>query len=714
MVSKAKIYVSLIFLLMLLLVGIWFNQKKSEEFFISGGCDQSKSTSLKKEQDLLLQRITYCEGEDKWTGDIVITTRSHNITIFTSGYIDGQKISLRLENDGGDSLNITPPVSGERWVVTPITIPPSWKLDQKIKLVLSDNSDAYTGWGGVAVYDSTLEGTKLIIFTLFHALLITIPIALFILISMERGITNRVVLLSIGAGASGIFVFIDFWIWMLAHKAGIYFSIAVLGAMLYMCVERIRRCYRIDELREWGWIVTMWFCYSLFILSAGLAPWGIVDALTNVAHRFSPELPIDNQLPFIFAQQIASGKVAIPMIGDWLSSDRPPLQTAYFLASGAVKLMHSDFHYQVVATLLQCLWVIALWALLKSKNISRFAMLLTLGVPMFSGFAIVHGLFTWPKLLPVFFILLIIGILFDNDQKWLERWQTGVVVGVLAALAMLCHGGSIFALLGVGLGLFLFMRIPKPAFIVATIAAGMILMLVWSYYQNNIDPPGNRLTKWHLAGVIPIDDRSFRQTLIDSYRAISFASIWHNKWLNVLAMFGDPKEWFLGMVSSALGFSDITERISLRNTQFFTLLAAWGVFLLAPIALFTPKSIRTSSEYILGRHLLVIAASIIIFWVLLLFGPGYTLIHQGSLALPLLLFSGSVLVASAWSKIFAATLAVIHFLVTFSLYFSFGWRIEGVAHNFSLYIVTGTSLCLVLTALMACSMRITTSSKEIN
>lgn len=402
------------------------------------------------------------------------------------------------------------------------------------------------------------------------------------------------------------------------------------------------------------------------------------------------------------------------MIGDWLSSDRPPLQTAYFLASGAVNLMHSDLHYQVVATLLQCLWVIALWALLKSKNISRFAMLLTLGVPMFSGFAIVHGLFTWPKLLPVFFILLIIGILFDNDQKWLERWQTGVVVGILAALAMLCHGGSIFALLGVGLGLFLFMRIPKPAFIMATIAAGMILMLVWSYYQNNIDPPGNRLTKWHLAGVIPIDDRSFRQTLIDSYRAISFASIWHNKWLNVLAMFGDPKEWFLGMVRSALCFSDITERISLRNTQFYTLLAAWGVFSLAPIALFTPKSIRTSPEYILGRHLLVIAASIIIFWVLLLFGPGETVIHQGSLALLVLLFCGSCLVASAWSKIFAATLAFIHSMVTFSLYFSYGWRVDGVVPDLSLYVVAAISLCLALTALIAGSKYVSTTSKETN
>lgn len=301
MISKAKIYISvtIVFLLTLLLVGTWFNQTNNEGFYISGGCDQSKSNSLKKEQDLLLQRITYCEGGDNWIGDIVITTQSRDINISTTGYIDGQRISLRLESEDGEWINIIPPATGERWVVTPITIPPSWKLGQKINLVLSDNSDAHTGWGGVAVNDSTLGGARLIIFILFHALLIIIPIGLFILIGMERGITNPIVLLSVAAGASGIFVFIDFWIWMIAPKVGIYFSITVLGTMLYMCVERIRRIYRIDELREWGWIVSMWFCYSLFILSAGFAPWGIEDALTNVAHRFSHELPIDNQLPFI-------------------------------------------------------------------------------------------------------------------------------------------------------------------------------------------------------------------------------------------------------------------------------------------------------------------------------------------------------------------------------------------------------------------------------
>lgn len=198
------------------------------------------------------------------------------------------------------------------------------EIRPKINLVLSDKSEAYTGWGGVAINYSTLGATRLIFYALFHAVLIIIPIGLFMLIAVERGVTNRIVVLSVGGSASGIFVFIDFWIWMIAPKAGIYFSVAILGAMVVMCIGRFRRMVRTDELREWGWIVTMWFFYALFILSAGLAPWGIEDALSNVAHRFSHLLPIDNQLPFMFAQQIAAGRVAIPMIGDWLSSDRPP------------------------------------------------------------------------------------------------------------------------------------------------------------------------------------------------------------------------------------------------------------------------------------------------------------------------------------------------------------------------------------------------------
>ena len=557
---------------------------------------------------------------------------------------------------------------------------------------------------GLVINDSSFGGVRLTFYALLHAVLIIIPIGLFMIIALRRGVRHRVLVLSIGACGSGIFVFIDFWIWMLVPQFASYICGIALLVMLVIGFNEYKKLSQMDTLHEWGFIVALWFFYALFILSAGLSPWGIQDVLYNVAHRFSHELPSDNQLPYVFAQQIATGNVLMPMIDGWLSSDRPPLQTAYFLASGAVKLSYSDLHYQVNATLLQCLWVIALWAFLKSKHIKRYAIILTLSVSMFSSIAIVHSLYTWPKLLPVFFILLLVGVLFDDDKKWLELWKVGVLVGILAALAMLCHGGSIFPLLGIGLGVLFFQRIPKPVFILATIGGCLILMLAWSYYQTHIDPPGNRLLKWHLAGVIPVDERPFRQTLIDSYSALSVAEIWNNKWLNVLTMFGNPQDWFFGLLRSAVGLTTIAERVFLRDMQFFILFQALGIFSIAFIALFAPKLIRMSPEYILGRTLLVMGAGIGLFWVLLLFGPpNYTIIHAGSLVLPVFLICGSVLVVSAWSILFAGVLAVMHFIIIISLFFSYGWCMDGVVPDLSLYILAAISLCFTIVLLPASS-----------
>ena len=42
-------------------------------------------------------------------------------------------------------------------------------------------------------------------------------------------------------------------------------------------------------------------------------------------------------------------------------------------------------------------------------------------------------------------------------------------------------------------------------------------MAPWSAYQKYGDPPGNRLTKWTLAGVVEVDDRGTAEAIFDSY-----------------------------------------------------------------------------------------------------------------------------------------------------------------------------------------------------
>ena len=50
----------------------------------------------------------------------------------------------------------------------------------------------------------------------------------------------------------------------------------------------------------------------------------------------------------------------------------------------------------------------------------------------------------------------------------------------------------------------------------------VVLYAPWMIYQNVFDPPANRLLKWHFAGVVEVDARSFGTALRDAYGALSW------------------------------------------------------------------------------------------------------------------------------------------------------------------------------------------------
>ena len=85
------------------------------------------------------------------------------------------------------------------------------------------------------------------------------------------------------------------------------------------------------------------------------------------------------------------------------------------------------------------------------------------------------------------------------------------------------------------------LRTRWSAWLVAA-AVFAVLMLPWLAYQRFYEPPGNRLVKWHIGGVIPPDARSVSEALRDSYRELGGTKAWEARRQNFAMLFhGDWK-----------------------------------------------------------------------------------------------------------------------------------------------------------------------------
>jgi hypothetical protein len=169
------------------------------------------------------------------------------------------------------------------------------------------------------------------------------------------------------------------------------------------------------------------------------------------------------------------------------------------------------------------------------------------------------------------------------------------------------------------------------------VATFAVIVAPWQCYQKFVDPPGNRLLKWHIAGVIPIDDRGFFATLIDSYRHLSGAAWWHARVENFIAMLGD--EWGMGLWRSGGVF---WMRVS-ELERFFYALSWWlpAALLLVWSWVMGRGAFWGSSRRAVGWTLLGLVG-----WDVLMFIPGSAIMHQGAMVWPVLL--AAVIAAGLW------------------------------------------------------------------
>ena len=105
-------------------------------------------------------------------------------------------------------------------------------------------------------------------------------------------------------------------------------------------------------------------------------------------------------------------------------------------------------------------------------------------------------------------------------------------------LSLLAHGAAAFGLIGL-LPLLLRQRHAwNSRAVLAALATMIVIYAPWQAYQKRFDPPGDRLLKWHLAGVVPIVPEKAGRIIIDAYKNAGTGNILRFKLKNLEVLTG--------------------------------------------------------------------------------------------------------------------------------------------------------------------------------
>jgi hypothetical protein len=262
---------------------------------------------------------------------------------------------------------------------------------------------------------------------------------------------------------------------------------------------------------------------------------------------------------------------------------------------------------------------------------------------IFSAFFLLNTVYTWPKLLAAsFFTIALVVLRFPEGRTRYCDSVDAALGGAAIGLAWLSHGGIAFSVIALAIVLLVKGNLPPMRSAASGIVALLLLPLPWSAYQKFYDPPGDRLLKWHLAGVIDLDSRSFGQAFIDAYSKPPLSQIVTNKIANVRTLIG-PGPWKHLHEARNRGASQSKRLLQwYKAGAFFFFFQTIGVLNLGFIAflfarLFSPQ-LKHSAPIIAMQRLFVLALVSLGVWCLLMYIPGSNVIHVGSYGTVLLLF----------------------------------------------------------------------------
>jgi len=521
-------------------------------------------------------------------------------------------------------------------------------------------------------------GLRLVALVLALFIVTMLPAAAACIIAVLKGVKGALDLTAIALLTIALVGYIAFWCYFFNRAAGLVYSNAVLllsgGVILYALLRKQRM--QLLVLRHIVAPSMLVATASIFIICLGFLYGKPQITQDYAARRFGPPtLSIDNFLPKILADDVYDHHIPKPMIGDWLSSDRPPLQAGMVLWDYAWVRGNGDLSYQVLGTIFQLTFLAGLWAYLDAAGVSRKAMALVLAAVFFSGFTIFNSFFVWPKLLPVAFLLIIAAYLLTERYHLVRASRrVGFLVGAAAASAMLCHGGSVFGLLGIALTMLLLHRVPAPRFLLSAALAATLLYLPWFLYQKYFDPPGDRLAKMYLAGMPdePHAEAKFKDLFITNYSKSKWYGV-ENKLGNFEALFDNtPGGRRAPLIARTLFLGTHQQRAaavaSLRETMFYRWFWSIDVFSFVPVMWLLTVIFwrRRSVEYQQASVLWMCTAVTLITWCLVMFAG--TIAHQGCYLTEITAFSAGVLGLWALSPRLAVFAGACHILFTLTVY----------------------------------------------
>jgi len=379
--------------------------------------------------------------------------------------------------------------------------------------------------------------------------------------------------------------------------------------------------------------LALWFLAAGIGMYSGMMFGGWQDIESTAAIRYSGTMLLaDNQLPGLFVERLYQNLPLSPFYPEWLSSDRPPLQSALVLLIRSFFLNPTN-DTQIFSILLQSLCIPFIYLLTRGIGLNR-AISSAISISMvFTSSFLLNSLFVWPKLLPVSFLLATTVLLFHSEAVIGQRKPIlrATLIGIASAFSLLAHGGSIFGLLPLFLTAIVFRKMPHPKHWLPMIVSFFVLMLPWVLYQKLMDPPGDKLLLWHLAGFIGDSDLSFFEILIAQYRGLSWEQWLDNKFQNLKVISGD---WSLAF-RHFYPFQFANHFDLLRSEMFRSFMVSQLVQLpfifLAPLTILTRKAYQFALK---THYLLIISLLGLAIWTLMMFKPGRTVLHQGTYYLP--------------------------------------------------------------------------------